>query len=135
MTNLNITKENIDFVFNQNTDLVNIGTKEQYLEYLNTIFPDSKIKDIVYHGTNSQFDKFDKSKIGTNASLVELSKLGFFFTDNRRVSDFYGKTKPCLINLRNPAKIRDEYGNVVGAALGDIENTIKNSDNIDGVIL
>jgi hypothetical protein len=34
-----------------------------YSQYLDTIFPDSKVKDIVYHGTDAQFDKFDKSKI------------------------------------------------------------------------
>lgn len=34
-----------------------------YSQYLNTIFPDSKVKDIVYHGTNAEFDKFDKSFI------------------------------------------------------------------------
>jgi len=31
-----------------------------YSAYLDTIFPDSKIKDIVYHGTRNTFDKFEK---------------------------------------------------------------------------
>lgn len=32
-----------------------------YSQYLDTIFPDSKLKDIVYHGTTAVFEKFDKS--------------------------------------------------------------------------
>ena len=42
--------EDINFVFEQNPDLARVGTKEQYEKYLKTIFPESKVKDIVYHG-------------------------------------------------------------------------------------
>ncbi len=55
-------KEGVDFVFEQNPELSQIGTKEQYSEYLDTIFPDSKVRDIVYHRTSEKFDFFDKSK-------------------------------------------------------------------------
>ena len=41
--------EGIDFVFSQSPELASIGSKTQYLEYLSTIFPNSKVKDIVYH--------------------------------------------------------------------------------------
>ncbi len=47
----------IDYVFNENPELANIGTIEQYSQYLDTIFPDSKVKDIVYHGSNIDFTK------------------------------------------------------------------------------
>ncbi len=46
-------KEGVDFVFEQNPELSNIGTPEEYSNYLDTIFPNSKIKDIVYHYTSS----------------------------------------------------------------------------------
>ena len=127
-------KQGVNEIFESNSELANIGTKEQYSEYIDSIFPNSQVKDIVYHGSNAEFDKFDKSKLGTNATLGNLSKKGFFFTNNKRVSDFYGKTKPYLINLKNPAKLRDEYGNVIGAAIGDIEEAIKKTSNADGVI-
>jgi len=55
-------KQGVDFAFKQNPELSNIGTMEQYSEYLDTIFPESKVKDIVYHRTVEQFDVFDKSK-------------------------------------------------------------------------
>ncbi len=33
-------KEGVDFVFEQNPELANIGNEEQYSQYLDTIFPD-----------------------------------------------------------------------------------------------
>lgn len=62
--NKNITpRDGIKELFDKNNELGKIGTMEQYDEYLNTIFPDSKVKDIVYHRTPVEFDKFDKTKI------------------------------------------------------------------------
>jgi hypothetical protein len=43
--------EGIDYVFSQSPELASVGSKAQYLQYLSTIFPNSKVKDIVYHGT------------------------------------------------------------------------------------
>ena len=50
----------INYVFQQAPELESIGTKTQYLKYLSTIFPNSKVKDIVYHGTPFEFDTFKK---------------------------------------------------------------------------
>lgn len=55
-------KEDIGFVFEQNPDLARIGTKEQYEKYLETIFPESKVKDILYHRSSQKIETFDKSK-------------------------------------------------------------------------
>ena len=76
-----------------------------YSQYLDTIFPDSKVKDIVYHGTKSNevrtiFDKESIQKTG-----VGLGK-GFFFAGDKSYSqrDVYGyKTiGSYLLNLKNP---------------------------------
>ncbi len=56
-------KEGVDFVFNQNPELSEIGTKEQYSEYLDTIFPESKVKDILYHG--GETNKFIEREEGS----------------------------------------------------------------------
>jgi hypothetical protein len=37
-------------MFLKHPELENIGTREQYAQYVETIFPDSICKDIVYHG-------------------------------------------------------------------------------------
>ncbi len=57
--------EDINFVFEQNPDLARVGTKEQYEKYLETIFPDSKVKDIVYHRGPEKIERFYRSKIRT----------------------------------------------------------------------
>lgn len=57
-------KEGVTEIFNTNSELNDIGTPEQYSQYLDSVFPDSQVKDIVYHGTDAQFEKFDKSLIG-----------------------------------------------------------------------
>lgn len=44
----------IQDLFTNNPILAKIGTPEQYSEYLDTIFPNSKVKDIVYHGSRSK---------------------------------------------------------------------------------
>lgn len=80
--------EGIDFVFSQSPELASIGSKAQYLQYLSTIFKTSKVKDIVYHGSKSKFEKFDKSKLGSNTNpnkefpQFNDSYLGFHFTGN-----------------------------------------------------
>ena len=39
----------MDNLFEENKELSKIGSKQLYSNYLDTIFPDSKVKDIVYH--------------------------------------------------------------------------------------
>jgi len=64
------------------TDLSKIGTADQYTEYLNTIFPNSKLKNIAFHfgnvGKEGRFSKdfFGKGE-GTNSSGN-----GFYFADS-----------------------------------------------------
>lgn len=60
----NIYSESIDELFRENPELASIGTKEQYSQYLDTIFPDSKVKDIVYHGTDTKFENFSDDFLG-----------------------------------------------------------------------
>src|SRR5574343_1294158 len=42
-------KVGVDSIFKENPELLTIGTQEQYSQYLDTIFPDSKLKDIFSH--------------------------------------------------------------------------------------
>lgn len=66
-------KEGVSFIFEQNPELSKIGTPEQYSQYLDTIFPDSKIKDIVYHGSSDSSsilnNGFDKEKLSRSPSF------------------------------------------------------------------
>lgn len=44
----------VDLIYQQHPELANIGTKQQYVQYLDTIYPNSSVKNIVYHGTNAK---------------------------------------------------------------------------------
>lgn len=46
-------QEGLDYIFEQNPELASIGTHEQYSMYIDRIFPNSEVKQIVYHGTGS----------------------------------------------------------------------------------
>lgn len=81
-------KEGLDFVFEQHTELAEIGTKEKYSEYLDNIFPDSKMKNIVYHGTAREFEKFDLVGVNDNNHPL-ISQLGFFFAKTLKHADYY----------------------------------------------
>lgn len=68
-----LTKD-VRFIFEINPELSVIGTSEQYLQYIESIFPESKKQEVVYHGTNKfEGDEFDiaKSRFG----------VGFYFAD------------------------------------------------------
>jgi len=100
----------VDYIFEQNPEISKIGTKEQYLKYLETIFPDSLAKDIVYHGTNL-FRK-DNQKISDLDNLME----GTFFTDNLKYAESYAKYRGgnliiiAKVNIKNPARKKDCEG-------------------------
>ncbi|MCD8563437.1 MAG: hypothetical protein LRY44_00215 [Candidatus Pacebacteria bacterium] len=74
-------KEGVDFVFEQHPELSEIGTKEQYSEYLNSVFPESKVQDILYHGTKNNFDEFNKEFLGQNTGSPSAFN-GFFFASS-----------------------------------------------------
>jgi hypothetical protein len=57
-------KTGVEEIFKSNPKLASIGTEEEYSKYLDSVFPGSQIKDIVYHGSGYTFDTF-KSKDGT----------------------------------------------------------------------
>jgi len=95
-------KPGVSEVFNGNLELSSIGTPQQYSQYLDTIFPDSKVKDIVYHKTESYkdnsltFDKFKRGEYGYAYYFTTQPKN--LFNDNVVT----GKYFPFLLDIKNP---------------------------------
>ncbi len=90
--------EAIDGVFKDSPELASIGTKTQYMQYLSTIFKTSKVKDIVYHGTDKTFDRFDKA-----AEKSTISENGIFFAPTvNQVKGTYGKNVIRAVINSNP---------------------------------
>jgi hypothetical protein len=123
-------RQAVHFVFEQNPELSAVGTAEQYMKYLNTIFPDSKVKDIVWHGTpNEKFEYYDSSKIG------ELDGgffgRGFYFSKRKELAEHYqkrpggsgGNLSANIINLKNPYLWKDNQKNFYYVDTMDLKNT------------
>lgn len=128
-------KEGVNAIFEQSPELANIGTQQQYSEYLDTIFKDSKVKDIVYHGSSNIFKEFDESLIGKNTSR---NQKGIFFTPNKKIADYLyqGSFEEVFDEngFRSKQKIND--GQIISALinLSNIklnENYVKEKDSID----
>lgn len=47
----------IDYLFSMNPQLEQIGTREEYQQYINSIFPDSQVDSVYWHGTDSDFNQ------------------------------------------------------------------------------
>lgn len=136
---VNTQTKDIDFLFEQNKELSLIGSKEQYVEYLKTIFPESNLKEIVYHSTNKNFEDFDKDKVGSRVEGAPVGGdtgafgRGIYFTPNITYSKVYGKnTKYCLVDIKNPKLIFNNDANDKLYSNKSLKDLWGN--NVDGVI-
>lgn len=123
-----IVKTGVQELFESNPELANIGTPEQYSQYLDTIFPNSKVKDIVYHGTKSKnrLEIFDDNQIGALDS--GYFGRGFYMTPDFNYANNYigdeGHVEYLLIDSQNP----------INVTMNDA-NTNINLNNNDSVIV
>ena len=87
-------KEGVSEVFKDNESLAFIGTEQQYSQYLDTIFPNSKIKDILYHGTDKSFTNFNIPK------QREDKFPGIYLSSDKEESKFYSEEQSNIIKDR-----------------------------------
>ncbi len=94
-------KPGVSEVFEANPELTSIGTPAQYSQYLESIFPDSQVKDIVYHGTTAEFDKFDKSFIKRDGVNSFGDK--FYFLPKNMLHMIFKSQKimPVILNMES----------------------------------
>jgi len=93
-------------LFKSNPELASIGSQEQYSQYLSTIFPDSELKDIVYHGGKQRIEKFTNDYFGTGLGTLntarEKQRTAIWFS-NFRGAETYGSVQtPVVLNIKNP---------------------------------
>ena len=100
------TKPGVAELFESNAELANIGTPQQYSQYLDSIFPESKVKDILYHSrfTIDNIKNKDRWKNGFYSGtrdqadlMAEMAEYG---------SNDLMTTVALLINMQNP-KVTD----------------------------
>ena len=134
----------INYVFQQAPELESIGTKTQYLKYLSTIFPNSKVRDIVYHRTNSDWFKtqlFSKNVkpvtgIGEDNKIPESQgAIYFYYKDKEGASNLTGKyIFPVILNIKTLGEYTGK-GRIFNTAsnkkiLDDLENEIIKLENL-----
>ena len=141
------TTNGIDFLYRHHPELEKIGTMEQYSRYLDTIFPESQVKDIVYHGSNYLFDRFEKRDNLKNEYSEGSYKAGWFFAkdpltpksyiDSRimaKMSNYFGFSKDknptiysVLLDIRNPS-VEDRHGER-GIGFDEVNSAIANKND------
>lgn len=119
-----IERNGIDEVYNTNDALSEIGTQEEYQEYLSTIFPNSMMTDVVYRG---------ESKTKQREGAANLGK-GIYYATTQEKAGRYGDITPALVNIQNPLIVDIVKNDNRGFNPGNV--TVKeastNKDNPDG---
>ena len=86
-------KNEVEDLFNDNPKLSSIGTPEQYYEYLNSIFPDSKVEGIFYHSSVVKIEKFRDTMFG------------IYFSYSPMLYNYGGIVNKAILNIQNPLVI------------------------------
>src|SRR5690606_18639147 len=99
-------------LFNDVPELAEIGNYEEYSEYLDSIYPDTTVKDIVFHGTAelNEIDEFKTMKGRTYFSdNPAASQYAAWDEFNRQQNDPETGTNarviPAIVNLTNPKRL------------------------------
>lgn len=113
-------KENVNFVFKQNPELLSIGMQEQYIEYIKTIFPTSVFKEIAYHGSDADFKNEGFKPMKPNFNARNSISGVYSFTDNKEFAQKYGKNiYAVVLDVRNPVEESSP-----GDSLSDMDSPI-----------
>lgn len=98
-------KPGVNQLFESIPELAQIGSPEAYSMYLNSIFPNSEVPDIVYHGTTNKFDKFELGH--TNTQGKKTNTEGFHFIAEAGKSFYkekYGNLMSVMLDIKKPVK-------------------------------
>jgi len=129
----------INFVFEKNPEMASIGNRERYFQYLDTIFRESKIKNILYHGGGEDIETFDNTKFNIKLGRDKLKKrfgLGHYFTgDIKYASRFGDQIYNVLLNMTSPKVIIIDGKNYEKFAdVGEVDLNQLKIDGYDSLI-
>jgi hypothetical protein len=131
-----VQEKAIQEVFKLNPELEAIGLREQYQEYLKTIFPESKYKDIGYKGVSDDFKNENKPSFYTKD--IEAAKYYSSLREGTKtISAIFNFKNPLIINAEKPAPISiiTPEGKMLGTFNDKDINEKIISEGYDGLIL
>jgi len=124
---------------------------QKYSQYLNTVFPNSKIKDVVYHSTKADKLNIVSKRIDDSVFWMGTKdniKIGFYSTTNKEYSQSFitdinekdepvlnGNTFSLLINIENPfyANSNDTTGIQIEGITEEQKNEL-DENGYDGIL-
>ena len=148
------SKEGLEFAYYSNPELATIGSKEQYNEYIRTIFPNSKTPNIYYHGGRKGIETFKTPKdfdFKKNKGVHSGTKdYGIYFTGDKSIAKTYSRgynklerqIYPVLLNTQEVYKtnkffalnLRKLFGSKVlnpqSITEKDFNTTLKGKDSV-----
>ncbi len=110
---------------NQITPQQKQQAQQLYSQYLDSIFPDSKVKDIVYHGTANDIQEFTDKTLNYGKGVYFTKDFDYATTYRRLDIDKPyakngGKNIPVFLNVTNPKLFKNtknfnynEFGNII----------------------
>jgi hypothetical protein len=116
-------KEGVPELFKETPELASIGTTEDYSAYLDTIFPDSEVNNIAYHGSNYKFDNFKKAVNPKNVYKEGAYKAGFFFSKDKETAKSYIDNK-IIAKISNALNLSAPKNPTVYPVVLDIKNPV-----------
>ena len=73
------SKDAVDYLYDINPELSKVGSKEEYTQYINSIYPNSLIDSIYWHGTDSDLSQgIANSKKGKGSGAPETGAEMYF---------------------------------------------------------
>lgn len=108
-------------VYRSNRNLQQCGTFEQYLDYVSSIFPNSRMKNIVYHGSTFEFSEFEHGHYCTSGDKNKnYYKAGFWFMRDKGAANFYTDKLMCF--LKNLIRLKKVYKPTLYSVKLNIQN-------------
>ena len=92
--------EDVDRLFKEFPELEKIGSKEDYIKYLETIQPETTQPGIFYRGSKNQ--SHNPSEWTPNPNGGNNLGEGFYFTPDPFKAEKYGKEAKALLNIKDP---------------------------------
>lgn len=84
--NYDPVNERIRVAYNTFPELKDAGTLLEYNEYLKSIFPNSEVKEPLFHGSPNTFEEFDLNR---NGERTGQGSPGIYFTDSFKTAEWY----------------------------------------------
>jgi hypothetical protein len=101
----------VDFIYEQHPELERIGSKQEYQQYLESIYPESVLKQVVYHYSNYDHMKEDGFKFSSETGIVAGAGgiEAIYFTGSEE--NYWGSNDlnkyAAILNVRHPLDGRE----------------------------